>query len=115
MVFRRPFGIRGPHRWAVQRRRDMTAGAATRSWIEAYYAVLDEGRLDDGMKYFAPDAVMRFANEPPVVGSDAIRRTSREMLDVFGLRHSLKEIWEPEQGVVLVELDVTYVLRADGS
>jgi hypothetical protein len=31
-----------------------------------------------------------------------------------GIRHGLKNIWEPEDGTVIIELDVTYV-RKDGS
>ena len=62
------------------------------------------------MRYFAPDAVMRFGSEQPIAGSDAIGQKTREVLDAFGLRHALKNTWEPEEGVVIFELDVTYIL-----
>ena len=34
----------------------MTASAATRNWIGAYYAALDANRPDEAMRYFPSDA-----------------------------------------------------------
>lgn len=90
----------------------MEASAATREWLERYYAAVDAKDIDAALDFFASDARLRLAGNDPVRGREAIGRMLGAGLDaVEGTRHQLKRIWEEDGGHVLFEVDVVYDLR----
>lgn len=92
----------------------MEASAATREWLERYYAAVDAKDIDAALDFFAPDARLRLAGGDPVRGREAIGRMLGAGLDaVEGTRHELKGVWEEDEGHVLFEVDVVY-RRRDG-
>ena len=86
--------------------------------IEAYYASMDAGRLDECDRYFSPDATMKIAHLPEMTGFDAIDRVVRAGLavpHVEGLVHEVRNAWEEDDGVVIFEVVAHYTLSGERS
>ena len=85
-------------------------------WIRDYYELMDTGRLDECDRYFTPDATLKIAHHPEIVGWEAIDRVMRGGLanpTVKALKHEVKAAWEEDDGVVIFEVVAHYSL-ADG-
>ena len=77
------------------------------------FAALDRGDIDGYLDYLAPDASLRFANNPAVVGRPAIKEALQDFYKVFKwVRHTHIQTWPAPPGAA-VEADVTYE-RTDG-
>jgi hypothetical protein len=88
----------------------------TLEWIKGYYELLDTGRLDECDRYFTPDATLKIAHLPEIVGFDAIDRAMRGGMAnpiVKQIVHDVKEAWEEDDGVLIFEVVAHYTL-ADG-
>lgn len=94
----------------------MRARPETLEWIKGYYALLDNGRLDECDRYFAPDATLKIAHLPEIVGFEAIDRVMRAGMAnplVENIVHDVRRAWEEDDGVVIFEVVARYTL-ADG-
>ena len=81
--------------------------------LSAMFAALDRGDVDGYLEYLAPDAPLRFGNNPAVVGRHAIKESLQEFYKVFKwVRHDHVQTWSATQGAA-VEADVSYE-RTDG-
>lgn len=94
----------------------MRASEGILELIHGYYALLDAGRLDECGKYFTPDATLKIAHHPEIVGWEAIDRIMRAGMSnptVRSIAHDVRNVWEEDDGVVVFEVHATYSL-ADG-
>ena len=94
----------------------MRARPETLEWIKGYYALLDTGRLDECDRYFTPDATLKIAHLPEIVGYEAIDRVMRGGManpTVKQIVHDVRAAWEEDDGVVIFEVVAHYTL-ADG-
>ena len=94
----------------------MRARPETLEWIKGYYELLDTGRLDECDKYFTPEATLKIAHLPEIVGFEAIDRVMRGGManpTVKQIVHDVKAAWEEDDGVVIFEVVAHYSL-ADG-
>lgn len=79
--------------------------------IKQYYALLDSNQLDESMKYFAEDAVLKF-NSETINGREEIGSALGGILNsVNGIRHNLTGVWEVEENLVFLECDVIYTRK----
>jgi ketosteroid isomerase-like protein len=88
----------------------------TLEWIKGYYELLDTGRLDECDRYFTPDATLKIAHLPEIVGYEAIDRVMRGGManpTVKQIVHDVKSAWEEDDDVVIFEVVAHYTL-ADG-
>ena len=92
----------------------MKAGPETLEWIRGYYRLMDEDRLEECEAYFTPDAEIKIAHHPPMVGWEAIDRSMRAGLAVVGrIDHEVLAAWEAEDGVLIFEVVAHYTLKDD--
>ena len=83
--------------------------SATFAWISRYYELCGSKDIDGAMEYWDAEGELRFANEPPLVGREAIRTTFKGFVDMWAKEtHTLKQLWELPDGVVIFELDVAF-------
>jgi len=77
-------------------------------WWSRLFSVIDAGDATAFCEFLTPDAIFRFGNVAPVVGSDAIRHAVGGFFAAIACsRHRLIRIWEAEHGLV-GEGEVTY-------
>lgn len=91
----------------------MRARPETLEWIKGYYELLDTGRLDECDRYFTPDATLKIAHLPEIVGYEAIDRVMRGGMAnplVKQIVHEVKAAWEEDDGVVIFEVVAHYSL-----
>lgn len=91
----------------------MRARPETLELIEGYYAAMDDGRLDDCDRYFAPDATLKIAHLPEISGWAAIASVMRSGLSaphVEGLVHEVVNAWDEDDGTVIFEVVAHYTL-----
>jgi ketosteroid isomerase-like protein len=96
---------------AQQRRNHMTTvtHAEPASWIARYYELCGAKDIDGAMEYWAPDGELRFANEEPVIGREAIRLSFKGFVDMWQKEtHRLINLWELPGGIVIFELDIAF-------
>jgi len=90
----------------------MRATPETLDWIRGYYALMDADRLEECEGYFTPDAEIRIAHHPPLVGWDAIDRSMRAGLSVVGgIEHEVLAAWEADDDVLIFEVTAHYTLK----
>lgn len=93
-----------PHYWDIIQRLFATGEAAPS----------DLTNSDKFATFFTKHPHYRFGNPEPMVTHQAIRESSRAFSSkVKGLRHIVKTAWQPEEDVVILEMDVAYY-RFDG-
>ena len=94
----------------------MKASEKTVDLIQRYYASIDTTKkMDEAIHFFTEDATLHFANNEPISEREAIHAAISGILDsVKAIRHDVRGIWEDEEGTVIFEVDVTYILK-DGS
>jgi ketosteroid isomerase-like protein len=81
--------------------------------IKGYYELIDAGRLDECDRYFTPDATLKIAHLPEIVGFEAIDRVMRGGMSnpaVKSIAHEVKAAWEEDDGVVIFEVVAHYTL-----
>lgn len=91
----------------------MRARPETLEWIKGYYELLDTGRLDECDRYFTPDATLKIAHLPEIVGYEAIDRVMRGGManpTVKQIVHDVRAAWEEDDGVVIFEVVAHYTL-----
>jgi ketosteroid isomerase-like protein len=89
------------------------AGPAT--WIARYYELCGAKDIDAAMEYWAPEGELRFANEPPLIGREAIRSAFKGFVDTWEKEtHTLLNVWELSGGVVIFELGIAFRMH-DGT
>ena len=94
----------------------MRASERVLELITGYYTLLDEGRLDECDRFFTPDATLKIAHHPEIVGWEAIDRVMRAGMSnpiVRSITHDVRNAWEEDDGVAVFEVHATYSL-ADG-
>lgn len=90
-------------------------GATSATWIKRYYELCGAKDIDGAMEYWAPEGIVRFANEEPLVGREVIRSTFKELVGMWAKEtHTVLDLWELPEGLVIFELGVTF-LRLDGA
>jgi ketosteroid isomerase-like protein len=83
-------------------------------WITEFFATIDRMEADGFAGYFAGDGTFRFANQSPLVGSDAIAAGAGAIFGMLtAIRHDLIKHWLAD-GELLVEGVVHYHRAADG-
>ncbi len=88
------------------------ASRETLNWIRGYYELMDTNRLAECESYFTPDAEIRIAHHPPLVGWESIDRSMRAGLSVVGgIEHEVRNAWEAEDGVLVFEVTAHYTLK----
>ena len=76
--------------------------------ITAYYDAVDNLRLDEFMDRHTDDASVRFGNNPPVQGKEAIRESISGFWSMLnGMTHTVKNRWDDGDTTVL-EANVAY-------
>jgi ketosteroid isomerase-like protein len=89
-----------------------TTGNNTAAWISRYYELCGAKDIDAAMEYWAPDGELRFANEAPLTGREAIRETFKGFVDTWAKEtHTLLQLWELPNDVVIFELGVEFRLH----
>lgn len=92
----------------------MPASEKTVKFLRDYYDLVDAGKVDEFMEFFAEDARLVYANNPPFEGRAAIREGLSQVLSsIAGIKHELRGIWDLADDMVLFEVDVTFS-RKDG-
>jgi ketosteroid isomerase-like protein len=92
----------------------MKAKPETIEWIRSYYRLMDTGRLDECAQFFTPDAEIKIAHYPPMVGWDAIDRSMRAGLAVVGrIDHEVGNAWEADDDTLVFEVVAHYTLKDD--
>jgi len=70
--------------------------------------------VENFVKFYTDDALYQFSNFPIAYGPQGIRDSSGGFLEKCeGVHHHIKNMWETEDGTVIVEMEVTYI-RHDG-
>jgi hypothetical protein len=96
---------------------DMTglADAESAKWIARYYELCGAKEIDGAMEYWAPEGELRFANEEPLIGREAIRSTFKGFVDMWAKEtHTLLNLWELPDGIVIFELAIAFRMH-DGT
>jgi hypothetical protein len=92
----------------------MRAPAETLAWIRSYYRLMDNDQLEDCARFFTPDAEVKIAHYPPMVGWDAIQRSLRAGLAVVGrIDHEVLNVWEADDDTLVFEVVAHYRLKDD--
>lgn len=87
---------------------------STPDWVTALFAAIDAKDAKHFAHFLAPDAVFRFANQPPVRGVHAIRENVAAFFQsIHALHHEIEETFDHGE-VVVCHGKVTYT-RRDGS
>jgi SnoaL-like domain len=94
----------------------MTENSPARpDWIDEYYAATDAKDMDRYLEFWSRDGRLVYGSREPAVGHEAIEQVARGVFEGFAsTHHEVIEYWEPEPGVVIVEIRVTYE-RLDGA
>jgi ketosteroid isomerase-like protein len=82
-------------------------------WISEYYADVDGLRLDEYMARHTDDVVVRFGNNPPVVGKEEVRQAIGSFFgSIAGMTHHC--VAEYRAGdVVILEFEIEYTRKDD--
>jgi len=83
--------------------------SSARAWIARYYELCGAKDIDGAMEYWDPDGELRFANEAPLIGREAIRTTFKGFVDMWSKEtHTLGRVWAMPDDVVIFELHVNF-------
>lgn len=70
--------------------------------------------VNNFVEFFTEDCLYQFGNFPVVYGKQGIKDSSAGFLEKCeGLHHHIKNVWQPSEELVIIEMEVTYV-RHDG-
>lgn len=82
------------------------AGQPTIDFITEYFAVMEAKDYDRLGDYLADDIALTFANAPAVTGKDVVLAQLAAIGGkVDSLAHPLINVWQEEDGVVVLEVD----------
>jgi len=98
----------------------MSETSPARAVVDKYYAAVDRWDLDEAFALFADDAVVRFGDQPDLVGSSAAEATVRTMVALAeSVTHDIVRGYEApgEDGrtTVVCEAVVTYRMLHSGN
>jgi ketosteroid isomerase-like protein len=100
---------------------NLVATSAKTEIIKRLFATFEAGpsdptkAADEYVTFLTEDARFRLGNPEPLVGREAIQDSLVAFCQqVKGIYHDVKQMWEPEENVVLLNLEVTYN-RLDGT
>ncbi|WP_286901126.1 nuclear transport factor 2 family protein [Thermocrispum sp.] len=94
----------------------MTTALTSRSLVEKYYELIDNGHVDDAMELTTEDIKFKFANAAPAVGRSATRAGIDRVLDQCNkIKHDVLTFFDIPRGDglrdVIFELRITYDLK----
>lgn len=90
------------------------ADQTTIDFLTEYFAVMEAKDYDRLADFFADDVSLTFANAPTVTGKDVVlAQLAAVGAKVDSLAHPLVDVWQEEDGVVLLEVDSVWRF-ADG-
>ncbi|WP_156755220.1 nuclear transport factor 2 family protein [Actinokineospora pegani] len=90
----------------------MRISDAKREWLDTYYAHVDAMNHDAYLAMYTADARLVLANAEPVRGKDAIAEVLGGLLgSLGGIKHTLRDAWEEDGGLVIFECDVVYTRK----
>jgi ketosteroid isomerase-like protein len=105
IAYPRPTGSTGPG-----------APRPDRELVRNLFAAVDAGDADAVGRLVTDGVRFRFGNADVIAGRDSLVATSRDFsASITGVHHEITELWEPEPGIVVAELQVTYSRRDGGS
>lgn len=77
-------------------------------------AAVEANNVEEYITYFAADGAYKIANNPPIIGPQAIKDFALPIMGMFSkVSHDVHNMWQVDDNTVTVELDVTY-FRKDG-
>ena len=92
----------------------MKASPETADWVRKYYKLMDDDRLAECEQYFTPDAEIKIAHHPPMVGWEAIDSSMRAGLSVVGrIDHEVLNVWQADGDTLIFEVVAHYTLKDD--
>lgn len=84
-----------------------------KSFVNEVYQAIDRADATSFANYIAAEGLFRFANQPPVVGTEAIRNyVAGFFSSLKGIAHSGLESWQAE-GAIFVNGNVKYTRHND--
>ncbi|MEO8921260.1 MAG: nuclear transport factor 2 family protein [Caldimonas sp.] len=90
------------------------AASSESRWVEDLFAAIDRKDASAFVAFLSPEASLRFANQAPVRGRDAIGESIAGLFAALHeLQHRVEDRWSVP-GALVVTGNVTYV-RHDGS
>jgi ketosteroid isomerase-like protein len=82
--------------------------------VREIFASIDSFDPADFVTHLTDDVVFRFGNGDPLHGPAAVQEAVAGFFSsISGLTHHILHIWEPEEGLVILHVDVEY-RRQDG-
>lgn len=91
-----------------------TQDETPQEWVTRYIAAVDTLEVDRMIPFFAPDATLSYANNPPMVGHAAIRAGLEPFHASIGaISHKVVNCFPSGPGVIVAEYEASYT-RLDG-
>ncbi|KAI8999887.1 hypothetical protein DFJ74DRAFT_460065 [Hyaloraphidium curvatum] len=73
--------------------------ASAPAWVTDYYKVVDQKSIPALLPHHTEDSVIKFANNPPAVGHDAIAASIGPFFSsIAGMKHRFVNVWEQGRG-----------------
>jgi ketosteroid isomerase-like protein len=90
------------------------SGITSEPWIQRYYELCGAKDIDNAMRFWAPEGVLKFANHAPVVGRDAIHSVLSDIVHNWVKEtHTLLALYQLPGDLVAFEMNVAFD-RHDG-
>jgi ketosteroid isomerase-like protein len=91
-----------------------TSGSDVDQFIRELFAAVDSGDAERVGGFVTDGVTFRFGSAEPLIGRAALVAASRQFsASIAGLRHEITDLWRPEPGTMVAELQVAY-RRHDG-
>jgi ketosteroid isomerase-like protein len=91
-----------------------TSSSDVDQFIRELFAAVDAGDAERVGRFVTDGVRFRFGSAEPLTGRAALAAASRQFsASMAGLHHAITDLWQPEPGTVVAELQVTY-RRHDG-
>ncbi|MBO0931969.1 nuclear transport factor 2 family protein [Fibrella aquatilis] len=83
-------------------------------WGYDFFRMVDRMDPDEYVIYFQPDGRVIFSNDPPIVGTEAIRQAMQQFYaTIDSMHHEIVHLWA-ESNTVISRAEAQYVRKADG-
>ena len=90
------------------------ATQATLDLLNGYFDAMEAKDFERLASYYADDITLTFANAPTVTGREAMLGRMTDLLGkVKSLAHPLINVWEEQDGVIVLEVSSVWHLRDD--